>query len=263
MPPSTSFATFVAPAAWHTIDFISDLHLTTSNPRTFEGFAAYLRSTPADAVWILGDLFEVWVGDDTRLEGFEARVAAALAEAASRRWIGFMAGNRDFLLGDEMLRDCGMHAVADPTVLCAFGERTLLVHGDALCLGDESYQAFRRLVRDPDVQAEFLARGLAERRSIAQTMREQSERRKGSPPPGAAADLDVPATVGLMQAADAPVLIHGHTHRPGSAALAPGRVRHVLSDWDLEDPAAARAEVLRWQASGLARLPWHEAVRAR
>jgi len=259
--PSTSFATFVAPAAWHAIDFISDLHLTTSTPRTFEAFADYLRRTPADAVWILGDLFEVWVGDDTRLEGFEARVTAALAEASSHHWIGFMAGNRDFLLGDAMLRDCGMHAVADPTLLCAFGKRTLLVHGDALCLGDESYQAFRRVVRDPKVQAEFLSRALPERRSIAQTMREESERGKGTPPPGATADLDRRATVALMEAAGAATLIHGHTHRPRSAALAPGRMRHVLSDWDLDDPAAARAEVLRWQASGFARLPWHDAVR--
>ena len=260
MQPSTPFETFIAPTAWHTIDFISDLHLTTSTPRTFEAFADYLLRTPADAVWILGDLFEVWVGDDTRLAGFEARVTAALAEAASRRWIGFMAGNRDFLLGTEMLRASGMHGVPDPTLLCAFGARMLLVHGDALCLGDKSYQAFRASVRSPSVQAQFLARPLAERRSIARAMRDESEQRRGSPPPGADADLDVPATLALMQAADAPALIHGHTHRPGSAALAPGRTRHVLSDWDLDDDRTGRAEVLRWNASGLKRLALNEAL---
>jgi UDP-2,3-diacylglucosamine hydrolase len=260
--PPARFETVVAPAAWRTIDFISDLHLTAATPHTFERFAEYLRRTPADGVIILGDLFESWVGDDARLEGFEARVTTVLKEAATRRWLGFMVGNRDFLVGGAMLETCRMHPLADPTLLQAFGQRVLVVHGDALCLGDAPYQAFRRVVRDPAWQADFLARPLAERRSMARAMRAESERRREGQPPDASADIDTSAAVALLEAADAPVLIHGHTHRPGSSELAPGRVRHVLSDWDLDDPVAARAEVLRWQPTGLVRLAPAEAMRA-
>jgi UDP-2,3-diacylglucosamine hydrolase len=260
--PPAAFQTVVAPAAWRTIDFVSDLHLTAATPHTFERFAEYLRRTPADAIVILGDLFESWVGDDARLEGFEARVATVLEEAASRRWLGFMAGNRDFLVGHAMLEACRVHALADPTLLQAFGERLLLVHGDALCLGDKPYQAFRRVVRDPAWQADFLARPLAERRSMARALRAESERRREGQLANAQVDIDVAAAVALLAGADAPTLIHGHTHRPGSSVLAPGRMRHVLSDWDLDDPAAGRAEVLRWQPAGLVRLSPAEAMRA-
>jgi len=259
--PSAAFDTVVAPAAWRTIDFVSDLHLTAATPRTFERFAEYLRHTPADGIVILGDLFESWVGDDARFEGFEARVATVLKEAASRRWLGFMVGNRDFLVGRDMLEACRMRPLADPTLLHAFGERMLLTHGDALCLGDEPYQAFRRVVRDRTWQADFLARTLAERRSMARALRAESERRRERQPPEGQVDIDIAAAIALLSAADAPALIHGHTHRPASSMLAPGCMRHVLSDWDLDDPLAPRAEVLRWQRTGLARLSPAEAMR--
>ena len=130
------FSEFAAPAAWRAIDFLSDLHLSDTTPRTFDALATHLRCTEADAVFILGDLFEVWVGDDARHAGFEAECAAMLAEASSHRFIAFMAGNRDFLVGDALLMDCGIARLQDPTLLSAWGRQLLLTHGDALCLSD-------------------------------------------------------------------------------------------------------------------------------
>ena len=241
----------LAPAAWRAIDFISDLHLAEDTPRTFEAWAHYLRHTSADAVFILGDLFEVWVGDDARLDGFEARCAAVLVDAAARRTVGFMVGNRDFLLGPAMLEACGVLALADPTVFSAFGERVLLTHGDEMCIADIAYQQFRGVVRGASWQRDFLARPLAERRATARAMRAESERRKmGS---GPWFDVDRATALAAMGDAAAPTLVHGHTHRPGNESLAPGMSRLVLSDWDL-DHEPARAEVLRWQAKGFTRV---------
>ena len=251
-------ATLVAPAAWRTIDFISDLHLAEDTPHAFDAWRAYLSETPADAVLILGDLFEAWVGDDARLEGFEARGAAVLAQAASHRALGFMAGNRDFLLGSRMLEACGMFELADPTVLSAFGERVLLTHGDAMCIDDAEYQSFRRVVRSPTWQRDFLARPLDERRAMARALRAESEKRKV---PGAPwYDVDRDAALEAMRSAATPTMIHGHTHRPASEALDAGHRRHVLSDWDIDSDAAPRAEVLRWQADGFVRLGLSDAV---
>ena len=248
------FGALVAPPAWQTLDFISDLHLAEDTPRGFEAWSQYLRGTTADAVFILGDLFEVWVGDDARAQGFEAQCAAVLAEAAARRSISFMVGNRDFLVGPAMLQACGVTPLTDPTVLAAFGEQVLLSHGDELCGADTAYQAFRAQVRGRAWQSDFLARPLHERRTIARHMREQSAQRKRTQAVDAWIDVDAASALGWMRAASAPTLIHGHTHRPNSEALAPGFTRHVLSDWELDHGPAPRAEVLRWTKSGFTRI---------
>lgn len=243
----------VAPAEWRRIDFISDLHLADDTPRGFVAWRDYLLHTRAEAVFILGDLFEAWVGDDSRFGGFEARGAAVLSEAATRRKLFFMVGNRDFLLGAEMLAACAVEALADPTVLSAFGERALLTHGDAWCLGDVPYQQFRSQVRNPAWQAQVLARPLAERRMMARSLRSESERAAASHQ-GEWFDVDAPTALRAMSENDTPTLIHGHTHRPASESLAPGRIRHVLSDWDLDHASSPRVEVMRWEAGGWARL---------
>lgn len=241
-----------APASWRRLDFISDLHLCEAMPRTLEAFATYLRNTRADAVFILGDLFEVWVGDDVRERAFEHHCTQLLAEAASHRHMAFMAGNRDFLLGPAMLRDSGLTGLPDPTLLSAWGQRLLLSHGDALCLGDTPYQAFRQQVRGAAWQSEFLARPLQQRLQIAAEIRRASQSRRQFD--GAAdADVDAAEAVRWMHALGAVEMVHGHTHRPGSSSLAPGFKRHVLSDWDLDH--AQRAEVLRLTRGGLERLP--------
>lgn len=256
--PLPTFWELVAPADWTAVDLISDLHLSVQTPRTFEAWATHLRSTPASAVIILGDLFEVWVGDDARHEGFEAKCADVLAEAASRMTVAFMCGNRDFLVGGEMLRDCGVRALPDPTVLVAFGERLLLSHGDALCLDDREYQQFREQVRSLAWQREFLGRPLEQRHALARAMRDHSEQRKRGKALEDWVDIDKGTAVRWMHEASAPTLIHGHTHRPQHEDLAPGFVREVLSDWDLDDASTPRAEVLRLRRSGLARIPLAE-----
>lgn len=243
-----------APASWRRIDFISDLHLSPALPRTFAAWAAHLLHTPADAVLILGDLFEVWVGDDQRQRPFERQCAEVMAEAASRRSIGFMPGNRDFLLGQAMRSDCGLLALADPSALDAWGQRVLLTHGDALCLDDEPYQRFRAEARSAAWQRDFLAQPLEDRLRQASAARAASQARKQATglDPELWADVDTAAAVAWMHSAGCTALVHGHTHRPGDETLAPGLQRHVLSDWDLDQ--GTRAEVLRLTRDGLARV---------
>jgi UDP-2,3-diacylglucosamine hydrolase len=242
----------VAPARWCRIDFISDLHLQASEPATFEAWQQYLNCTDADALFILGDLFEVWVGDDVarvqpgHAPGFEAQCQQILAAASQRMAVFFIHGNRDFLLGDTYASACGMTLLADPTVLAFDGQRWLLSHGDELCLDDTDYQQFRSTVRQPAWRDAFLARPLAERQTIARGLRAQSESHKTN---GASyADVDALAALQWLEAAQASTLIHGHTHQPAdhllnSTADHPKR-RLVLSDWDAS-ATPARLEVLR------------------
>lgn len=253
-PPLGAFHRVAARPAWRAVEFISDLHLSESQPRTFEAWVRYLRGTQADAVFILGDLFEVWIGDDARVPGsFARRASDVLADAAARRPVAFMAGNRDFLVGAAMLRDCGIEALPDPSVLDAWGRPVLLTHGDELCLDDEAYQAFRAQVRTEAWRTSFLARPLAERERIARGMRDASEAAKRAKPMASWADVDAAAAVAWMDAAGCREMVHGHTHRPGSAALAPGYTRHVLSDWDC-DAEPRRAQALRLTREGFTRI---------
>ncbi|MBT9486578.1 MAG: UDP-2,3-diacylglucosamine diphosphatase [Rubrivivax sp.] len=243
-----------APASWRRIDFISDLHLSPALPRTFAAWAAHLLHTPADAVLMLGDLFEVWVGDDQRSRSFERQCVEVMTEAASRRSIGFMPGNRDFLLGQAMRSACGLLALPDPTALDAWGQRLLLSHGDVLCLDDEPYQRFRAEARSAAWQRGFLAQPLDERLRQAGVARAASQARKQANgfDTDLWADVDTAAAVAWMHATGCAHLVHGHTHRPGDQTLAPGLQRHVLSDWDLDQ--GQRAEVLRLTRDGLTRV---------
>lgn len=242
-----------APAHWQAIDLLSDLHLCPALPRTTEAFQAHLAATDADAVLILGDLFEVWIGDDQRHQDLESSCLRALKQAAAGRWIGIMVGNRDFLLGPSALKDAGAHRLDDPLALTAFGQRFLLSHGDALCLADTEYQQFRQQVRQTGWQQEFLARPYAERSALAQAIRAESRTRKAArPQPSDWADVDSAAASTCLDRAAAGVLIHGHTHRPADHALPGGRVRHVLSDWDMDGPTP-RAEVVRIDRQGVHR----------
>ncbi len=239
-----------APAHWQAVDFVSDLHLADAAGATFAAWAAYMRTTDADAVFVLGDLFEAWVGDDARHEPFEAACVAVLADAASRRQVGFMAGNRDFLLGAATLRECGAIALRDPTLLDAFGERVLLTHGDQLCLADVEYQRFRAQARSDAWRDGVLALPIAQRRALAAQMRDASRQRQGAGP--ADTDIDAGAAVAWLHAAGCRHLVHGHTHRPADEALAPGFERHVLGDWDL-DAEPPRGDVLRLTRDGFRR----------
>lgn len=252
-PPAASGTVLQAPPHWQSVEFISDLHLQASEPATFDAWQAYMQRSQADAIFILGDLFEVWVGDDVTAAApsvaplpFEARCAQILQAASQRLAIFFMHGNRDFLLGPDFAYRSGMHLLDDPTVLVFGGQRWLLSHGDALCLADTEYLKFRAQVRSPAWQTDFLAKPLSERLALARALRRQSEARKQSTVASgtAFADVDAPMAGQWLAAAQASTLIHGHTHQPADHALPSGQRRIVLSDWD----AAAtppRGEVLQ------------------
>ena len=260
LPPAQVFE---APVAWRTIDFVSDLHLSDELPATRKAFFDYLRDTPADAVILLGDVVDLWVGDDSADEGFELGFTRELTRAARRRPLAFMAGNRDFMIGDDWLRRVGVRRLADPTLLIALGRRVLLSHGDALCLADREYQQFRRQVRNPAWQRQALSRPLAERRALAGRMRHGSEARRRSGAGAAWADVDAAAALQLLNEAGSTTLVHGHTHRPEtSGPLDDRHDRLVLSDWDLDDGDAARGDVLRLTAEGWRRLRPAAAVAA-
>jgi UDP-2,3-diacylglucosamine hydrolase len=248
VPPAFELA---AQPQWRAVDLVSDLHLSDALPRTYAAFASYLAGTTADAVLILGDLFEAWVGDDMADHGFERECVAMLGEAARGRTLGFMVGNRDFLAGAALRQLAGFVDLPDPTVLTAWGQRCLLSHGDALCLADLHYQAFRTEVRSAGWQAAFLARPLAERLKIAADIRHASKTRRQFD--GAMdTDLDEAETLRWLEASQSSLFLHGHTHRPATHPLPGAGQRHVLSDWDLDH--AAHAEVLRLSPLGIKRL---------
>lgn len=262
-PALPRFEELVAPAGWHTLDFISDLHLQAPERATFAVWRDYMQRTQASALFILGDLFEVWVGDDAiedaqgslqsaapGASGFEAECCAVLRATAQRLPVYFMVGNRDFLAGAGFARACGLTLLADPTVLVFAGQRVLLSHGDQLCVDDVDYQRFRAQARAPEWQQRFLAQPLPARRAQARGMRAQSSAHKAS---GAAyVDVDDAAACAWLHAAQAQWLLHGHTHRPGEHALAPAGRRVVLSDWDLS-ATPPRAEVLQLDVRGFVR----------
>lgn len=256
---SPLFEELAAPVQWRTVDFVSDLHLQASDAETFGVWEHYLRHTTADALFILGDLFEVWVGDDVLAEtnSFEAQACTALRAASQRLTLHFMQGNRDFLVGSAWSAHTGATLLNDPTVLSFADERYVLSHGDLLCVEDVDYQQFRQQARSPAWQQRFLAQPLSLRREQARSIRNASEARKQS---GAFyADADNPTALAWLQAAQAATLIHGHTHRPAEHALDPSHRRIVLSDWDVGGTSntaaqAPRAEVLRLCARGLERL---------
>jgi UDP-2,3-diacylglucosamine hydrolase len=246
------------------VDFISDLHLESSEPATFEAWQHYMTSTPADALFILGDLFEVWVGDDNR-DPFALQCIATLKATAQRMSVYFMCGNRDFLVGSELLNASGMQGLSDPTVLAlptagdSIPTRILLSHGDALCLDDRDYLAFRAQVRQPEWQAAFLAKPLAERQAYAREVRSQSEARKHSHTDYA--DVDTQSAIAWLKATESHVLLHGHTHQPAVHDLGHGLNRWVLSDWHA-NAKPPRLEVSSWlrqneqsPTRGLCRLP--------
>lgn len=220
----------------HTL-FISDLHLCPSRPAVSAAFFRFLREVApaADALYILGDLFEYWIGDDDLDCGVNADVVSALRTLSDDGTpIFFMHGNRDFLIGDAFARSAGLTLLRDPTQIELHGRHVLLMHGDTLCTDDADYQQFRRLVRDPVWQSEFLARPLEQRRREVEDMRRRSEASKREKPM-AIMDVSAEAVAETLRVfAYPPLLIHGHTHRPARHVLnleGHACVRRVLADW--------------------------------
>ena len=240
-----------AAPGWRSVDFISDLHLQAAHPATFEAWRRYMAAADADALFILGDLFEAWIGDDVAEgDGFEHACAQVLRATAQRLPVFFLCGNRDFLVGQALAQSTGLTLLADPAVF-SFGEhRWLLSHGDALCIDDTEYLAFRAKVRDAGWQREFLALPLATRAAIARGLRADSEELKQGD--RVYADVDTATALAWLEAADARTLVHGHTHRPAEHALDATHRRIVLSDWDAQ-ARPPRLEALRIGVDGAVR----------
>ncbi|WP_370637496.1 UDP-2,3-diacylglucosamine diphosphatase [Cupriavidus sp. AU9028] len=240
--------------------FISDLHLTPGMPRTLEAFERTIEQARSQArtLFILGDFFEFWVGDEELDDPFAQRIAAQLASLMrSGVAVYLMHGNRDFLLGRRFARAAGATLLDDPTVVKCAGHRIVLTHGDMLCTGDVAYMRFRHWTRKRWVQRLFLALPLRWRIGIAQRLRADSEAGRASRQDNAErtvyADVEPAAVQALLQQTGTAEMVHGHTHRPARHDEA-GGVRWVLTDWDL-DCARPRAAVLQLDDRGFRLLP--------
>lgn len=212
--------------------FISDCHLDSGRPEITQALSGFLdnRASRADRLYILGDLFEVWLGDDDPAEA-QQPVIDALQRLAQRIPVYFMAGNRDFLLGDSFAERVGIRLLDEPRVLQLDGSRTLLIHGDTLCTDDQDYQQFRTLVRSPEWQARFLARPLTERRQIAAQLRSDSTDAMAQKPADIM-DVNPLAVESCFRDNAVDTIVHGHTHRPAVHRYPGGLTRHVLGDWN-------------------------------
>ncbi len=213
--------------------FISDLHLDARRPDITAGLRQLLQSWSGrcQALYVLGDLFEVWVGDDDDdpLVGEVADAFASFVAGGSRLY--FMAGNRDFLLGDDYAARCGMERLSEPHRMHLFGHDAVLLHGDALCTDDTVHQEFRRVSLDPAWQARMLAQPLAARRAIAADVRAQSAHHTANAP-DAIMDVNRDAVARCYEDAGVRLMIHGHTHRPAiHREEHPGHERIVLAAW--------------------------------
>ncbi len=215
--------------------FISDLHLSADHPHTMAAFQRFIstEAKSAEALYILGDLFEYWAGDDDLSDAFHQQVTGALRSLAGTR-VYLMHGNRDLLMGSELAAACNALLLKDPTLLDLYGTPTLITHGDMLCTDDIEYQQFRSHVRSVEFQRTFLAKPLAERKAYIESLRRQSEEMKEHKAMDIM-DVNEGAVAGLLRAHNYPRLIHGHTHRPNHHKhVVDGRIcdRWVLGDWD-------------------------------
>jgi len=235
--------------------FLSDLHLSEAIPHTVAAFEHFVRSTAeqADSVFILGDLFEYWIGDDMLADPFIARIAALLHTLTERGIaLYIMHGNRDFLLGRRFMQAAGAVWLPDPFVITAFGTRIALAHGDALCTDDRGYMRFRRVARCRAAQWLFLAWPFRWRAALARRMRAASEEGRARPV-SPKYDVTREGVAALFRQTGTHVIIHGHTHRP-ARHREPDGTRWVLPDWDL-DHGEPRGGYLCADADGLRALP--------
>ena len=234
--------------------FVSDLHLSARAPGTARIFRQLLVdiARAGNRLYILGDLFDAWVGDDDD-DPFHQEIIAALDRARQQGLAVFLLhGNRDFLLGAQFAARAGVTLLPDPCELSAPGRRFVLSHGDLLCADDAEYLAFRAQTRAPGWQADFLHKPLAERRAIAEGLRAQSEAAKNAKP-AALMDANPIAVADFLRRRDYATLIHGHTHKPACHEHLVDGVRaerHVLADW-----SETTGEALRWDGKILCREP--------
>lgn len=216
--------------------FLSDLHLTPERSGAALSFRRFLdqKARRAEALYLLGDLFEAWVGDDDLTLPFHATIAADLKHVSQYGVpVYFLPGNRDFLVGPDLARAAGLTLLEDPTRIDLYGTATLLAHGDAWCTDDTQYQALRAQMREPAWRADFFGKPLAERRSIAIALRSRSEQAKAGKRPEIM-DVNPEAVADAFRRHGVTRIIHGHTHRPARHSHSvDSRLceRWVLPDW--------------------------------
>ena len=229
--------------------FISDLHLDPVQPAIARQFLRFLKEEArrASHLYVLGDLFEVWLGDDDPDPAAREIVAALRALTDAGVPCSFMHGNRDFLVGERFARETGCRLLRDGTIVEMQGERVLLMHGDVLCADDHSYQRLRRIVRNPLTQWIFRHMSLDRRRRLAQRLREGSRMHVGGAAPEIM-DVNAQAVTAALRHAGVKTLVHGHTHRPAIHMLdldGTAAKRIVLGDWH------SQGSVLEWSESGV------------
>lgn len=217
--------------------FISDLHLEEARRDITDAFLAFLTTEAAEAthLYILGDFFEAWIGDDEKTELQQEITQALKSYTASGRKLSIMHGNRDFLIGQQFASETGAELLEDPTLIELGGKKTVLLHGDSLCTKDVAYMKFRQNMRNPQWQTLFLERPLADRKTTAQQLRAISmAKNKGKKEE--IMDVTEEEVISLLDNFDAEIMIHGHTHRPKrhNLKLSNGNQaeRIVLGDWD-------------------------------
>jgi len=222
--------------------FISDCHLDPGRPQTIQLFSDFLQTRAAAArrLYILGDLFEVWLGDDDPAQGLTEAITA-LQQLCKSCDVYFMAGNRDFLLGQVFADRIGMTLLEEPQLLQLGPHQVALMHGDSLCTDDHDYQAFRAMVRDPRWKADLLAKPLVERQQIAAKMRSDSAAAMSNKA-SEIMDVNAGAVMQAFREQQVDVLIHGHTHRPATHDYESDLTRIVLGDW-VHEPS-----FLSWKA---------------
>ncbi len=231
--------------------FVSDVHLCESRPRTERAFLKFLteHAPHSERLYLLGDLFEYWAGDDDLEHPGHCAVLNALAELSHRGvQLFWIAGNRDFLVGETFAKAIGAQILPDPVEVKLKTMRLTLAHGDALCTDDINYMQFRTMVRQAAWQNAFLAKPLDERKAIIESMRIASiadQKTKTM----SIMDVNQDAVNALLHAHPCEMLIHGHTHRP-AVHQENGAQRWVLPDWDYEDPTAQRGGWLCLNAEG-------------
>ena len=228
--------------------FISDLHLEASRPEIGEQFLGFLagEARNAEALYILGDLFEVWVGDDDPSPYFAKMKLAIRALSDTGVPLYFMHGNRDFSIGKDFAAETGVEILVDPTVVVLYGNPVLLCHGDSLCTDDVEYQQVRMMLRNPEWQAKMLARPLEERIAIAVQARGESKAR-GESMSDEIMDVNQEAVAAALRKHGVDTMLHGHTHRPAVHDIDlgdQGATRIVLGDW------YEQGSIVRWDANG-------------
>ena len=228
--------------------FISDLHLDAERPDIGAQFLEFMDgdACAADALYILGDLFESWVGDDDPNPHYAQMKSAIRKLADAGVPVFFMHGNRDFMIGDQFAAETGVTILPDPTVVEIHGAKVLLSHGDLLCTDDHEYQQIRAMTRDPQWQAMMLAKPLEERLAIASAARVKSQQRNATLAEDIM-DVNQAAVAALMAEHEVDLLLHGHTHRPAVHHFTRGKeeaTRIVLGDW------YDQGSVVRWNADG-------------